>query len=74
MDHSAYLCKGSMAVRKRGVLLAEEDLEEILAGALVQVLHQLQQATKMGAWLMVQPSAVNRTEMGVQEWQYVLFF
>ena len=34
---------------------------------------QLRQVTKTGAWLSMLPSTVNRTEMGDQDWRYVLF-
>ena len=39
------------------------------------VLHtrRLRRATKTGAWLIVQPSTVNRTELGSQEWRDTLF-
>ena len=58
---------------KRIVLRAEEALAETLAISPVQDARQLRQATKTGAWLKMQPSTVNRTELGVQEWKYALF-
>ena len=33
----------------------------------------MRQATKTGAWLTVQPSTVNGTELGAQEWRDALF-
>ena len=69
VDHSTCFQEGRKAVRKRSVLLAEEALAKTLVGYLVQVPHQLRLSTKTGAWLMVQPSTVNGTELGAQEWQ-----
>ena len=68
--HAAYLRDGREDVRKRDVMRSEETLEETLSGAHVQVACRLRRATKMGSWLMVQTSSLNRTELGVQEWQY----
>ena len=33
----------------------------------------MQRATKTGAWLTVQPSTVNGTELGAQEWRDAAF-
>ena len=44
----------------------EEALADTLEGSPVQVAHRLQQATNTGAWLTVQPSTVNGTELGAQ--------
>ena len=54
-------------VRKRNVLLVEEDLAKTLVGGPVQFVRQLRQATKTGAWLTVQLSNVNGKELGEQE-------
>ena len=35
--------------------------------------RRLQRETKTGAWLTVQPSTVNGTELGAQEWCDALF-
>ena len=63
-DHSACLREGRTVVRKRGVLIEEEALAETLAGGAVQGAHRLRRATKTGAWMTVQPSTVNGTELG----------
>ena len=60
-------------MRKRNSFLSEESLAKNLLGALVQVAHRLWQATKTLSWLTVQPSTVNETELGVQEWRDALF-
>ena len=44
-----------------------------LEGAPVQHAHQMRRATKTGAWLKVQPSTVNGTELGAEEWSDALF-
>ena len=59
-------------MRKRSVLRVEEALGETLAGAPVQGARKLQRATKMGAWLTVQPSTINGTGLGLQEWRDAL--
>ena len=73
VDHSACLQKGHMAVRRRCQRRAEEALTAALEGALVQHALRLQRATKTGAWLTVQPSTVNGTELGAHEWRDTLF-
>ena len=60
-------------MQKRSVLREEEDLSDTLAGAPVQDTYRLRRATKTGAWLMVQPSTVNGTELGAQEWKNAIF-
>ena len=52
---------------------SEEALEETLAGAPAQVACRLRRVKNTGAWLMVQPSIVNGTELGAQEWRDALF-
>ena len=42
-------------------------------GGEVQGASRLRQATKTGAWMTVQPSTVNRTELGAQELRDSLF-
>ena len=51
----------------------EEALETIIAGPPVQGARPLRQATNNGAWLMVQQSTVNETDLGAQEWHDALF-
>ena len=48
-------------------------LEMSIARAPVEVTRRLRQATKTGAWLTVQPSTVNGTELGAQEWRDAAF-
>ena len=72
-DHSTYLHEGILEVQKRSVLRAEEDLLDILTGSTVQDARRLRQVKKTGAWLTAQPSTVNGTELGVQEWWDDLF-
>ena len=57
--HSACPQKGRKAVQKRSARRVEETLASTITGAPVQGVHLLQQATKTGAWLKVQPSTVN---------------
>ena len=72
-DHSACLQEGITEVRKRIVLRVEESLAETIASSLVQGARRLRRTTKTGACLTLQPSTVNGTELGVQEWQEALF-
>ena len=72
-DHYACLQEVRMAVRKQSVLLAEEALTEILLGSPVHGACRLQRATNTGEWLTLQPSTVNGTELGAQEWRDALF-
>ena len=72
-DHSTYLREGIVEVQKWSILQSEESLADTLAGGAVQGAGHLQQATKTGACLMVQPSTVQETELGAQEWQDALF-
>ena len=72
-DHSACLREGRTAVRRRGQRRAEEALTAALEGPLVLHAHRLQRLTKTGAWVTVQPSTVNGTELGAQEWRDALF-
>ena len=44
-----------------------------IAGAPAVVTRRLQQATKSRAWLMVQTSTVNGTDLGAQEWRDAAF-
>ena len=52
---------------------AMASLEATIAGAPEVVTHRLRRATKTGAWLTVQPSTVNGTELGAQEWRDAAF-
>ena len=72
-DHSACLWEGRTAVRRRGQIRAEEALTAALEGGLLLHARCLRQATKTGAWITVQPSTVNGTELGAQEWRDALF-
>ena len=72
-DHSACLRAGRTAVRRRGQLGAEEALTDPLDWGPVLHACRLRRAAKTRAWLTVQPSAVNGTELGAQEWRNALF-
>ena len=72
-DHSACLREGWTPVRRRGQIRAEEALTAALEGAPVLHARCLQRAAKIGAWLTVQPSTVNGTELGSQEWRDAFF-
>ena len=48
-------------------------LETTIARAPVEVTRRLRRATKTGARLTVQPSTVNGTELGAQEWRDAAF-
>ena len=72
-DHSACLQEGRTEVWRRGHWQAEEDMMTALEGAPVLHARRLQRATNTGAWLIVQPSTVNGTELGAQEWRDALF-
>ena len=52
---------------------AMASLETTIAGAPAVVTCQLRRAKKTGAWLTVQPSTVNGTELGAQEWRDAAF-
>ena len=72
-DHAAYLWDGRAAVRHQNAATAVASLETIIARALAVVTCRLRRATKNGAWLTVQPSTVNGTELGAQEWRDAAF-
>ena len=72
-DHSACLREGRAAVRRRGQIRAEETLTAALEGNPVFHARCLKRAAKTGTWLTVQPSKVNGTELGDQEWRDALF-
>ena len=72
-DHAACLRYGREAVRRKSVTKAMESLEATIAGAPEVVTYRLQRATKTGVWMMVQPSTVNGTELGAQEWRDAAF-
>ena len=72
-DHSAFLQEVWAAVWRRSTQRAEESLAATIAGARVQGVCQLQRATNTRAWLTVQLSTANGTELGDQEWRDVLF-
>ena len=72
-DYLVCLQEGRTVVQKRSVLRAEEALAETITGDPVQSPRQMRRETKTGAWLTVQPSTVNGTELGAQEWRDALF-
>ena len=72
-DQSACLREGRTAVRRRGQIWEEEDLTAALEGDPVLHARRLQRETKTGAWMTVQPSTVNGTDLGAQEWRDALF-
>ena len=72
-DHSTCLQGGRTAVWRRVIQRAEEALAATLEGAPVQRARRLRRETKTGAWLTVQPSTVNGTDLGAQEWRDSLF-
>ena len=73
VDHAAYLQYGRSAVRRKSVVKAMVSLEATIAGDTEVVTRRLRRGTKTGAWLTVQPSTVNGTEVGAQEWQDAAF-
>ena len=72
-DHAACLRDGRAAVRRQNVAKAMASLEMSIARAPVEVTRRLRRATKNRAWLTVQPSTVNGTELGAQEWRDAAF-
>ena len=73
VDHAACLRDGRAAVRRQNAAKAVAALETTIASAPVEVTRRLRRATKNGAWLTVQPSTVNGTELGAQEWRDAAF-
>ena len=71
--HAACLRDGRAAVRRHNVAKAMASLETSIARTPVEVTRWLRRATKTGAWLTVQPSTVNGTELGAQEWRGTAF-
>ena len=72
-DHYAYPQEERAEVRKRIVLRVEEALVETLVGVPVQGIRRLRRVMKTEVWMTVQPSTVNGTGMGAQEWRDTLF-
>ena len=72
-DHLARLQDGWTAIFRRGQQQAGESLTATLEGARILHAHRLQRATQTGDWLTVQPSTVNGTNLGAQEWREALF-
>ena len=72
-DHLACLRAGRTAVRRRGQIRAEEALTVALEEGLVLHARRLRRAEKTGAWIILQPSTVNGTDLGDQEWRDALF-
>ena len=73
VDHSACLREGRTAVQRRGQRRKEEALTAALEGPPILHARELQRATNTGAWLTVQSSTVNGTDLGAQEWRDTLF-
>ena len=48
---------------------AMASLEATIAGAPEVVTRRMRRATKTGAWMTVQPSTLNGTDLGAQEWR-----
>ena len=48
-------------------------LETTIARAQAVITRRLRRATKIGAWLTVQPLTVNGTKLGAQEWRDAAF-
>ena len=72
-DHAACLWDGRAAVRRKSVAKAMTSLEATIAGSPELFTRRLQQETKTGSWLTVQPSTVNGTDLGAQEWRDAAF-
>ena len=72
-NHYEILREGRGEVQNQNIVCLEVALEETLAGAPTQVACHLQRVKKTGAWLMLQSSTVNGTELGAQEWIDDLF-
>ena len=72
-DHKACLRYGRAAVRRQNIAKAVASPETTIARAPAVVTRWLRRATKTGAWLTVQPSTVNGTELGAQEWRDAAF-
>ena len=72
-DHVACLRDGRAGVRRKSVAKAMASLGVTIAGYPEVVTRGLRRATKTGAWLTVNMSTVNGTEMEVQEWQDAAF-
>ena len=68
-EHLACLRDGRAAVRWKIVAKAMSSLKATIAGAPEVVTRQLRRVTNTGAWITVQPSTVNGTELGEQEWR-----
>ena len=68
-DHASCLRDLREAVCQQNVDKAMASLETTIVRAPAVVTRQLRQAMKTGAWLTVQPSTVNRAELGAQEWR-----
>ena len=66
-DHSACLWEGGTDVRRWGQSRSEEALTVAMDGAPVFHARCMRRSEKIGAWITVLPSKVNRTELGAQE-------
>ena len=63
-----FLRDGRAAVPRKSAAKAMASLEATITGAPEVITCQLRQATNTESWLMVQPSTVNGTDLGAQEW------
>ena len=66
VEHSSCFQEGRTSVRKSSVIMSEEDLVKTLSGYMVQGKLILCWATNMMAWMTLQPSPVNGTELVAQ--------
>ena len=71
--HAACLRNGRAAVRRQNVAKAVASLEMTISRSPAVVTRRLRRAAKTEAWLTVQPSTVNRNELGAQEWRNATF-
>ena len=71
--HTACLRDKRAAVRRQSVPKSMASLEASIACNPAVVTCRLRRAMKTGAWLTVQTSTVNETELGAQEWQNAAF-
>ena len=60
-------------IQRRHIQDSQTALEEAMAGSPALDACRLRQGIKTGAWLTVLLSTVNGTDLGSQEWRYILF-
>ena len=66
-DYTAFIREGQGEVQNRNIIRSKAALAETIVGAPVKVARHLRRVTKVGAWMMLQPSTVNGTELCGQE-------